>query len=158
MDKFTALYTSYLRFTPGTNSMHASPCAYRISGFVLAFLYKFMPFKFQVKDATATISHTQITWASLGPIEAYMSRSNSTSIIWLLDWLWEIRFSTILIGLKCLHAFLKSGFSRTNTINRFSLTSCKHTEWLCLTYSATACRNRESSNLCHSAVLWQMLQ
>ncbi len=49
MDNFTALYTSYLHLTKGTISMHASPHAYVILIF-LAFFYKFMLFKFQVKD------------------------------------------------------------------------------------------------------------
>ncbi len=50
IDNFAALQTSYLRFTFGTNSMHASPLAYGILVLVLAFFYKFMLFEFRVKD------------------------------------------------------------------------------------------------------------
>ncbi len=45
----------------------------------------------------------------------------------VLAWLWEIQFSMISVRLTCVHAFLKSAFSRTNKINRLSLTSCKRT-------------------------------
>ncbi len=71
MDNLTALYTSYLRFTFSTNSMHASPSAYRILVFVLAIFYKFMLFEFQVKDAAGTIDHAQIAKASPGADEVY---------------------------------------------------------------------------------------
>ncbi len=60
MDNFTALYSSYLRFTFGTNLMHASPHAYEIFIFILTIFYKFMLFEFQVKDAVGTINHAQI--------------------------------------------------------------------------------------------------
>ncbi len=56
MDDFTALYTSYLYFTFGTNSVHVSPPAYAIP----VFFYKFMLFEFRVKDAVGTINHVQI--------------------------------------------------------------------------------------------------
>ncbi len=51
MDIFTALYVLYLRFTFGTNSVHASPHAYGILIFLLAFFYKFLLFKLQDKDS-----------------------------------------------------------------------------------------------------------
>ncbi len=70
MENFTALYTSYLHFTFGTNLMHAAPRAYGIFVFVLAFFYRFVLFLFRVKDATKTVNHAQIAWASLGPVEA----------------------------------------------------------------------------------------
>ncbi len=60
MDNFTALYTLYLHFTFGTNSMHASTGAFGILIFLLAFFYKFMLLEFQVKDAAGTIDHVQI--------------------------------------------------------------------------------------------------
>ncbi len=47
----------------------------------------------------------------------------------VLAQLWEIGLNTISVRLTCLHPFQKSVFSPTNTINWFSLTSCKHTEW-----------------------------
>ncbi len=50
MDNFTALNTSYLCITFGTNLMHASPCAYGFFVFFPAFFYKFMLFEFWVKD------------------------------------------------------------------------------------------------------------
>ncbi len=56
MDNFTALYASYLRFTFGTDS---SPRAYRIFVFLLAVFYKFMPFKFPIKDVVGIIDHVQ---------------------------------------------------------------------------------------------------
>ncbi len=55
MDNFTALYTSYLHFTLGTESMHTED----IFVFVLASFYKLMLFEFEVKD-TGTINHVQI--------------------------------------------------------------------------------------------------
>ncbi len=74
MENLTALYTSYLRFTFGTNVMHASSCSYRIFVFVLAFFYTFMLTEFWVKDALGTIDHAQIALASLGRAEAYTCR------------------------------------------------------------------------------------
>ncbi len=49
-DNFTALYTSNLGLTFGTNLMHASPRGYGIFVFIFAFFYKFMLFEFEVKD------------------------------------------------------------------------------------------------------------
>ncbi len=69
MDNFTVLYTLYLRFTFGTNSMHASPRVYRISVFFPAFFCKFMQFEFQVRDAAGTIDRAQIAQASQSPVE-----------------------------------------------------------------------------------------
>ncbi len=60
MDNFTALYTSYLLFTFGTNLMHASPRGHGISVFYSAFCYKFMLFEFQVKGVMGTVDHAQI--------------------------------------------------------------------------------------------------
>ncbi len=79
MDNFTALYTSYLRFTFGTNSTHAFSCAYRVFGLVLAFLYKFMLFGSGSKTAAGTTDHVQITQASPGPVKVYPCRRNLTS-------------------------------------------------------------------------------
>ncbi len=50
MDNFTALNTSYLRFTFGTKSMHASPCACGNFVFIVAFFYKFVLLEFWVKN------------------------------------------------------------------------------------------------------------
>ncbi len=69
MDSFTALYTSYLRFTFGTNSMHASPGAYRIFVLVLAFFYKFMVFEPRVKDHSGDY---QSCTDCLGPVWLWM--------------------------------------------------------------------------------------
>ncbi len=47
MVNFTALYTSYLCFTFGTNSTNTSPCAYGLLVFFLAFFHIFMLFEMQ---------------------------------------------------------------------------------------------------------------
>ncbi len=80
-DNFTKLYTSYLRFTSGTNSMHASLRAYGI----LVFFYRFRLFQFQVKDAAGTMDQTQIASAGPGQVEVYTCKSNLTlnCIIWV---------------------------------------------------------------------------
>ncbi len=83
MDNFTALFTSSLGFTFGTNSMHASVRGYEICVFLMAFFYKLMLFESLVKDAVGTVDHTQIPLASPGPVEAYTCRSNSTSSVWV---------------------------------------------------------------------------
>ncbi len=77
MDNFTALYTSYLRFTL-LNSVCASTRAHGILVFFPAFFYRFMLFDFWVKDTTGVIDHAQTAYASLGLCEAYTCRSNST--------------------------------------------------------------------------------
>ncbi len=66
MDNFTALYTSYLRFTFGTNSMHASPCANRIFVFLLTFFYKFMLLEFRVKDRHVDYPSCRDCWGPSG--------------------------------------------------------------------------------------------
>ncbi len=82
MDNFTALSTSYLCFTFGTNLMHAAPRAYRILVFFPALFSKFMLFEFQVKDDAGTFDHVQNTEASPGLIEFF-----STSVLCTLsDW------------------------------------------------------------------------
>ncbi len=85
MDNFTALNTLYLGFTFGVNLMYASPCVYWILVFLLAFIYKFVLFKFRVKDAIGTIDYAQIAKRSLVLVEVYTCRSNSTPshIIWV---------------------------------------------------------------------------
>ncbi len=50
MDNFIALYTSFLHFTFGTNSMHTSPLAYGIFVFFTAFFHKVYAVELQVKD------------------------------------------------------------------------------------------------------------
>ncbi len=79
MNNLTAL------FTFGTNLMHASPRIYGILVFFQAFFYKFMLFKFWVKDAMGTINHAHITEASPDPVKAYTCRSHPTSnrIFWV---------------------------------------------------------------------------
>ncbi len=69
MDNCTALYASYLHFTFGTNKMHASLRANEILVFFPAFLYRFMLFEFQVKDAVRTIVHVQIVQSSPGSVQ-----------------------------------------------------------------------------------------
>ncbi len=59
-DNVTALYTSYLLFTFGTNLMHASPRACGILVFFPAYFYKFMLFKLWFKDCTGTIDHVRV--------------------------------------------------------------------------------------------------
>ncbi len=55
MDNFTALYTSYLRFTFGTNMILLV-----LRGFVFSpAFYKFMSFKLRVKDTARTVDHAQ---------------------------------------------------------------------------------------------------
>ncbi len=59
MDKFTALYTSYLHiYFQYKFDRRFSTCL--LFFFVLAVFYKFMLFKFWVKDAAATVDHVQI--------------------------------------------------------------------------------------------------
>ncbi len=48
---------------------------------ILAFLYKFMQFEFQVKDARGTINNALVAHASSGLAEAGTCSSNSTSIL-----------------------------------------------------------------------------
>ncbi len=60
-DNFTALYTLYLSFTFGTNSMQASSRAHGIFVHFLAFFYELTLFKFWVKDTARTTDHAQIT-------------------------------------------------------------------------------------------------
>ncbi len=53
--------------------MHASPCAYGSLVFILAFLYKFMLSKFQVKDAAGISTKRRflrLVWVQLRRIHA----------------------------------------------------------------------------------------
>ncbi len=108
VDNLTASYTLWLCFTFGTNSMHAS---LTLTGFLLSF----------------QLSSTNLWWLlmhrTLRPVRVRL-RHVHARVIRLSIALWEIRFSTISVGLTCLHPFQKSGFSRTNTINRLPPTSC----------------------------------
>ncbi len=132
MENFTVLCTSLIRFIFGTDSMHTSPHAYRIFVFRARF--------FLLIHAVWVLGQRppwglSITCRLLWPVWVQLRRTHaeviqlSVALSGVLAQLWEIRFSTIPVGLTCLHAFQKSGFSQTNTINRFSLTSCKHTDW-----------------------------
>ncbi len=83
-DNFKAPYTSYLLFTCGINLMCASPYAYRILVYFLAFFYKFMLFEMWVKDRR---EEYQSCTDCLGQSRSggYTCRSISTpnSIVWV---------------------------------------------------------------------------
>ncbi len=125
MDNFTALYTLCLCFASGTISMQATFHDYGI----YVFLHKSMLFEFRVKhrcrDCRSCIDclgQSELGWGVYMQ-ELFDSQSNYLGV---LAQLWKIHFSTISVGLTWWHAFLKSGFSRTNTI---TLKSCKRTDW-----------------------------
>ncbi len=121
MDNFTALYTLCLCFASGTISMQATFHDYGI----YVFLYKSMLFEFRVKHGCRDcrscmdcLGQSKLSWG------VYMQEllDSQSNYLGVLAQLWKIWLNTISVGLTCSHAFSKSSFSQTNTINWFSQT------------------------------------